>query len=253
MHRPQSVARWSGSVAAIAMGLAWLHLLGAGDLGGPPLSVHGAASWLENRDAAAAAFALVRLVALVFGWYLLLIAALGGAARLLRLPRLSSVAERLTFPFARGMVGGMALLGVMAGPPPVQPPTPDSMIELDEHATLHLLPDDSAVPTPAPASVPAATPSPEQVPPATPSPEPVPPAIQAASNPDAWVVQPGESFWSIAAEHLADVNGRPVSEREVDSYWREVVELNRSRLVVPSDADLLFVGQAIELPATASD
>jgi hypothetical protein len=63
------------------------------------------------------------------------------------------------------------------------------------------------------------------------------------------VVQHGESFWSIAAEHLADVNGRPVSEREVDSYWRQLVEINRSRLANPNDADLLFAGQEIDLPA----
>jgi hypothetical protein len=227
MKEPQPVARWIGSMAAIALALMWLHLLGAGDLDGALL----------------AAFALLRLVALAFGWYLLLITALGGTAHLLRLRWLSSIVERLTPPFARGMLGGMALLGVMAAPPPVPPHPPDSMIELDEHATLHLLPDTPTAPTPASAPVPAATPAPE----------PAPNAIQAMSDPDAWVVQPGESFWSIAAEHLADVNGRPVSEREIGSYWRQVIEVNRSRLVNPNDVDLLFTGQTIELPAIASD
>jgi hypothetical protein len=242
MKEQQLVARWIGAMAAIALALMWLQVLGRGDLGGPPLSVHGAVAWLENRDAVTAAFALVRVVAFGFGWYLLLLTAIGGAARLLRLRRLSSVVERLTFPFARGLLGGMALLGVMATPPPVPPPTPDSMIELEEHATLRLLPDGPVEPAPAPA--PASAPTPEAAPAPTPASE------EARS--DAWVVQPGESFWSIAAEHLAEVNGGPVSDREVDSYWRQVVERNRSQLVNPSDVDLLFVGQEIELPAVAS-
>ena len=42
-----------------------------------------------------------------------------------------------------------------------------------------------------------------------------------------------------------------MSEREIASYWRQVIELNRARLVNPHDADLLFTGQIIELPAIA--
>ena len=245
-------------MAAIAVGLVWLHLLGSGDLGAPPLSLDGAASWLDNRDTAIAAFALLRLVALGFGWYLLLITGIGGAARYLQLARVTSVVDRLTFPFARGLLGGMALLGVMAAPPPAQPPPPDSMIELSSDPTPRRAAgrcaDDRDV---APLARPLATPPRSRLrrPPRAPAssragtdrPHPEP----ASADADAWVVQPGESFWSIAAEHLADVNGHPVSEREVASYWREVVELNRSRLVNPNDADLLFTGQVIELPAVA--
>ena len=76
------------------------------------------------------------------------------------------------------------------------------------------------------------------------------PASAAPDN--TWVVQPGESFWSIAQEHLSDVNGHAVSERDVAAYWRQVVELNRPVLVNPDDADLLFVDQVIELPAVTS-
>jgi hypothetical protein len=256
MTQSQLVRRWIGSMATVAVGLVWLHLLGAGDLGAPPLSLHDAASWLDNRDTAIAAFALLRLVALGLGWYLLLTTAIGGTARLLQLPRLTSVVERLTLPFARGMLGGMALLGGMAAPPAVQRHTPDSMIELsaeptsttvptdssaiDDHATLHLLPDTGAPVTPV-------TPAP------APMPTPVAPTLPEASTADAnsWVIQPGESFWSIAVEHLADVSGRPVTERELGSYWHQLVERNRSQLVNPNDADLLFTGQVIDLPAVA--
>jgi hypothetical protein len=244
MTRSRLIVRWLGSVTAVAVGLAWLHLLGRGDLGGPPHSLDGLAPWLEQRDAALVTFALLRVVALGFGWYVLTVTTIAGAARLLHLPRLSSLVERLTLPFARGMVGGMALLGVTAAPPPTTQPPPDSMIEIEEHATLHLLPDTSSTvaPGPAPTSTVASTPPP--APTAAPAPDTV-----AASATDAWVVQPGESFWSIAAEHLADVNGRPVSDQEVDAYWRQLIDVNRSRLVNPTDIDLLFTGQALALPA----
>lgn len=250
MTRPALVKRWLGSVAVITVALAWLHRLGAGDLAAPPLSIDGATSWLDHRDTAVAAFALLRVLAIAFGWYLLLVTAIGGASRYLQLPRMTSVLERLTVPFARGLLGGsLALLGVMAAPPA---PThaPDAMVELSadepsttvepaptvtEQATLHLITD---VANPA-TTLPAAT-------------EPPPTATLPVTDPQrTWIVQPGESFWSIASEHLSDINGRAVTEREVDPYWRQVIEVNRSRLVNPNDADLLFTGQVLELPAVA--
>lgn len=244
MQRSRLITRWITSLAAIALSLAWLHRLGTGDLGAPPLSFDGLRAWLDHRDTTLAAFALVRLVALGFGWYLLVITAIGGAARYLELARLTSVVDRFTLPFARGLLGGMALLGVMASPPPLRPqPAPNSMVELPSdptsttststtsttaptaHATLHLLPNTPIAPAPAPA--------------------PVTPDVDA----NTWVVEHGESLWSIAAGHLGDVRGHAVGEREVATYWRQVVELNRSRMANPRDPDLLFTGQVVELPA----
>jgi hypothetical protein len=247
--------RWIASMIAIAAGLLWLHRLGAGDFGVPPLTLDGTRSWLEHRDTAVAVFALLRLVAVGFGWYLLLITAIGGAAGALRLRPVTSAVDRLTFPFARGLLGGVALLGVMGTPPSIPSDASDSMIELspeptvvpdttipEDSATLHLLPGPSA-PSAAPS---VAAPSPE------PSPSPTAPSADTTGSIDTWVVQHGESFWSIAAEHLGDVTGRPMDERDISSYWREVVEVNRSRLANPADADLLFAGQEIELPAVTA-
>jgi hypothetical protein len=256
---PYQVIRWISSMAAIAVGLAWLHLLGAGDLAAPPMSVGGAASWLEHHDTAVAVFVLLRLAAIGMGWYLLIVSGIGGAARALQLRRATSAIDRLTLPFARGILSGMAVFGVGAAPPPVLPRSPDSMVELspdltstvpatdtsavDDSATLRLLPDTS-VPAP-PSSVPAYA-VPAQVP------LPPPDTDDPGATDSAWVVQHGDSFWSIASEHLADVSGRSVTEGEVGSYWRQLVERNRSRLVNPNDADLLFTGQVIELPAVTS-
>lgn len=64
---------------------------------------------------------------------------------------------------------------------------------------------------------------------------------------DVWSVEPGESFWSIATEVLADRWGRPPSDGEVTPYWRALVEANADRLVT-GDPDLLYAGQVLVLP-----
>ena len=249
----QQFTRWIGSMTAIAVGLLWLELLGAGGLDPPPWSVDGAVSWLEHRETSVVVFALLRLCAVAVGWYLLLITAFGGVARALRLRRVSSAVSHLTLPFARSIVGGVTLLGVMGPPPPVAAQTSDSMVELPpdptsttaaiaaDTATLHLLPETTTTSAPPPTAAPAPSPMPEPT-----------PTSPNADSTTMWVVQPGESFWSIAAEHLADINGAQVSEREVGTYWRQVIEINRSRLANPADADLLFIGQELELPAVTS-
>jgi hypothetical protein len=260
MKPPNPTARWIVSMAAVALSLAWLHRLGSGDLGAPPLSIDGVGSWLDHRDTVTAAFALLRLVAIAIGWYVFAVAAIGGVARSLRLARLSAAVDRVTLPFARGMVGGMALFGVMAGPAPVAPHSPDAMVELPadpapttDVATLHLLPDVEIAPPTTADSAP--TPLPPSTPSTPPAPLPSPPAAESTpslTGVDTWIVQPGESFWSIASEHLSDANGHTASDEEVATYWRQVVDHNRSRLVNPDDADLLFNGQEIELPPVVS-
>ena len=123
MRRSHSVMRWLGSVAAITLSLVWLHRLGAGDLTAPPLSMSGTTAWLDHRDTITAAFALLRVIAIGFGSYLLLITTVAGGAHYLRLSRISSAVDRITLPFAKGMLGSMALLGVLAAPPAPTPPT----------------------------------------------------------------------------------------------------------------------------------
>jgi hypothetical protein len=78
-------------------------------------------------------------------------------------------------------------------------------------------------------------------------------AVMPASDPagvteEAWTVEPGESFWSIAEEHLTDALGRTPSEKEVTRYWDVVVQANRDRLADGNNPDLLFPGQQLVLP-----
>ena len=70
----------------------------------------------------------------------------------------------------------------------------------------------------------------------------------AGPAPASWIATPGDSLWSLAERGLSVSSGRSVSEAELVPYWRTVVERNRSRLVDPTNADLIFPGQVFEVP-----
>jgi len=67
------------------------------------------------------------------------------------------------------------------------------------------------------------------------------------------VVESGDDFWSIAEEALEEAWGRPPTSTEISSYWRQVIDANRYRLLPPYDPDLIFPGQTFELPAIPDD
>jgi len=177
---------------------------------------------------------LVRVEALGFAAYLLVLTGVSAVVRLLALPQATRLVDRLTLPVLRGMFGGAAALGVMAVPGPVHrlpqavtAPAPDA----DGQATLHLEGPEPAPEAPATAPAPAPAPSP------------------APAPNDTWVVQPGDSLWSIAASHLADVQGESAPDTDVVVMWHRLIDLNRDRLVNPDDPDLIFADQVFELPA----
>jgi hypothetical protein len=242
-------------VVGLACVIWLLQAAGRGPLGGPPLaSATGAREWLANRDAATAAMALLRLVALGLAWYVLgatLLAAVAGHR-----------VDAITVPALRRLVHGFAGITLTAGAatlavspgndrpvaadaatmrrlPPVAPDAavmrlvPDADVEWmyaldpagtggdeDGTATLILLQE---APAPQPASVPA----------------PVDSHVTVVA---------GGSLWQISEEALTDAFDRPVSDREVAAYWRQVMELNRRNLVDPDNPDLLRPGQIITLP-----
>ena len=82
---------------------------------------------------------------------------------------------------------------------------------------------------------------------------PVPPAVPPTPAIDrtAWVVEPGDSFWSIAADVTAAPDGSPADERTVTRYWHALIEANRSRLPDPRNPDLLVPGQHLTVPPPA--
>jgi hypothetical protein len=63
-----------------------------------------------------------------------------------------------------------------------------------------------------------------------------------------WRVQPGESFWAIAAANVRAHIAEP-SEQQIARYWRELIAANIDRLAVPGDPDLIFGGQELVLPS----
>ncbi len=74
---------------------------------------------------------------------------------------------------------------------------------------------------------------------------------EALENDETWPVSTGDSFWSIAEETLAESWGRvDLSDREIATYWKTLIEANEARLVEPGNPDLLLPGQELELPPT---
>ncbi len=65
---------------------------------------------------------------------------------------------------------------------------------------------------------------------------------------DDYVVQPGDSLWSIAANRLTALRGEPPCESEVAAYWVALIDANRAKLR-SGDPDLIYPGEHVELVA----
>ena len=219
----------------LVLALAGLHALGGrGSLAAPPLNDLG--GWLERVDAATASFAVLRLVALALGWYLLATTVLAVGLRLSRADGAATGVEAATPAFVRRLVRGAVGITLAAGAMtsgaaaaddapvtmrrlPDEPAVEMRRLDDDPPVTMRRLPDDAVTEAPAP-----------------------PPAAAT------WTVQAGESFWVVAERVLADAWQRIPDDREIDPYWRLLVETNRDRLADPRNADLLFPTQVLEVP-----
>jgi nucleoid-associated protein YgaU len=228
---------------------------------------------------------LLRLAALAGAFYLAACALLLLAAALVRRPRMAASALRLTPATVRRLVSGGGGLGLAAGtllagsPSPVAAApavlvtasfpdddpvagTTATMTRVDRSAEDDTggrpAGDDKASPTAtmtrrrpdaasrlgplpaAPSRAPASTvPS---------SASPVGTAHEAAPAPATWVVEPRDSFWSIAAETLSTPGGGQPTDREIDGHWRRLMAANRDRLIDTTNPDLLVPGQELVLP-----
>ncbi len=230
----------AGYILALLSALVGLHLLGSGALAPPPLTRGGTAlqRWLETRDPAVAAFAVIRGGVAIAAWYLLGTALAGVAVRTVGAARAASAIDAMSLPAARRLlqaaaglsltvsaVGATTALTAPAGPAgaPVRRAADEDPVMMfslpEEEVVMVRLPDDA-------------------------------PAPSAAPLPDsgAWTVRPGDHFWRVAEGVLTSVWHRSPSDRETTPYWRQMVETNRSRLVDPTNPDLLIPGQVIELP-----
>lgn len=72
--------------------------------------------------------------------------------------------------------------------------------------------------------------------------------LPTAAAPTTTVVSRGDSLWSIAERTVTGRLGRPARDHETAPYWRVLIEVNRQRLVDPTNPDLIHPGQELILP-----
>lgn len=201
-----------------ASGLAVAALVGAGSgaLAGPPSASWSAVEgWYGQVGAARAVLVGLRLVALVGAGWILAASGLQLLARLSPAGAVRAVADALSPLVLRGLAHGVAGMSVtvsLVGPPTPTDPPGTAVMEVV---------GDAQPPPIQPPVAPVAPPADEEV-----------------------VVEPGDSFWSLAADAVGD-HARPAA---VDDYWRRLIARNRARLVDPGNPDLLYPGQVLALP-----
>lgn len=262
--------------ALLALALGVLHGIGAGTLGVPLASAADLSTWVDRTPPDVMALALLRLAALACGWYLAVCTLVVALAQPLARPRLAALVARLSPALVRRLASGGGGLGLAAGT--LLASVPSTTIAT---ATVAAAPASAATSSAAPPgtgpTAPTATmarvdpgtpgsggpgaeaatatmtrlPGEDAARPSTPeppshSPPPLdPPADEAPAR---WIVEPGDSFWSIAAAAVAEPGVGRAPDRVVAGYWRRLIEANRDRLLDPGNPDLLVPGQELVLP-----
>lgn len=255
-----------GWIAGLGASLLILHMLGRGQLSPPPLDDPSSGrTWLDERDTPTAAFAIVRLLAIVATWYLIAATAIGLAARLVRLPRMVHIADLATLAPVRHILSSIAGVGLTAStvsmaavPLPVTSGSHASARRPAAAATRHRPPPPHTAATmqrlPPPTSPPgSATMRVVEEPPPPPSPPAPPPVagpVAPAPAPSMWTVRAGDTFWHVAEATLTAMWSRPPAAHELMPYWLAVIDHNRTKLADPANPDLIFVGQVLDLPPT---
>jgi hypothetical protein len=220
----------TAQIAAIVV----LHRLGRAPMLDVPL--HDLDGWLARTAAPDAVAAVLRVVALLLAWWLLLSTLVYLGASAIRLPRVVHASRRVTPRASRAWVERALAISVIAGgtlsaPAGAEPSPPPQPAVRTGRAD-------------APPTVVPATPAPAPDPAPAPGPAPAPPVSSVH------VVVPGESLWTIAAAHLAAGAGRTadqLTDPEIAPYWVRVCEHNRARLH-SGDVDLIHPGEVVELP-----
>lgn len=274
---PMRVAAWTAALVVVAR---LLLAPGTDTLWVPVTSFDDLSVWVSETPPADMVIALLRLAALAAVGYLLAATVLAVAARLISVRPLVAAADLLSPAVVRrlatggsgiGLVVGGAIAGLPApdlpfgagGEPvaltaaPAGPDTPSGMAT----ATMARVPAAEAAMTRLdPSTPPSATmtrvPDPVAVPPAAATPPVQAPTASSVPGPAAlevdptvWVVEPGDSLWSIAEEVTESTDGTPAAERTVTRYWQRLVAANRANLVDPHNPDLIVPGQRLVLPA----
>ena len=240
-----------------------LHALGR--LEGFAIDWSDPAGWLDTVAFEDAVGAVVLMVALVMAYWLLLSTLAYLAASMSGRPGTMGAVGWLTLPPVRRLVRRAVALSIaasaVAGPlaPAVANLTGGGsvpvVIEVDEGGRLHSPggpgapadEDRSDIVVPPhldPRPPPINTQEPERSPGADPS-------VDGSHN-HSVVVRRGDHLWSLSERHLAQVLGRSdLGEHEIARYWVRVIETNRGT-IRSGNADLIYPGEVIELPAVTA-
>jgi hypothetical protein len=233
--------------AAFVAAIWWLHRLGD-VLPAPAADPATWRGWALDAGAADALFALVRLAALGAAWYLLAVLVLGAAARLTRRRTLVAVVDAVSMGVVRRALDGALALSVTAGSLAVAT-TPAVWSLMNGPAAVALSTSAQSVP-------PVMTATPADDPPSTAGAAATPFAGTATMTADpgfvperAWLVQPGDHFWSIAEATLIARGVPTPTEAETAAYWLRLIDANAAQLLDPANPDLIVPGQVLDLPA----
>lgn len=235
-------------IAALLAVVVLLHRVGLGTLSTPPLLDRSELRlWLDARDAVTVAFALIRLVALALGWYLLVVTVFGLTARVTQIPALVRVTDMATVPAVRRVLGAIAGVGLTASAATLvatsvlgdRPAPVESTTDAIGDVVLQRLPDTSSarlrhLPD---TRTEDGTSTQKRI-----------SGDQGDPRATTWTAQPGDHLWHIAEATLADAWGRPPTDGEVTPYWQTLVDSNRNALADPSNPDLIYGGQTFALP-----
>lgn len=243
---------------------------------------HDISAWIDTTDPAAIAIGIVRLIAITLDVYLLATSLLSMIASLVRGERMLRWTESISLPavtrLARHVVGA-SIVSALAMPAPAIANDFGVDSTTAELPTLrHLLPSDpgpihtlDSTPRPSVSHSDADDPrhriasegshdagsAPSRVGPANTStsldltdPDAQSPSgtIDLDKNTRVHHVAPGENLWIIAHDEMRSQLGREPSEDELVDYWQILISHNQQRLVQPDNPDLVYPGQAIEVP-----
>ena len=234
-------------IGLLTLGLGSLHRLGAG----LPIEA------IAHNDFELALAALMRILGLATGYWLLLSVLAYLIAAVARLPAALQAIGWATLPLLRrlaDLVAARSLVVALAAPLPMadlvdpgyvpvpagDPPattttTAPSVSTTTTHPPAVALPP-PIIPVPPP-------PGPEVSPPET-EPQPMGPLLGELEM----VVRRGDHMWGLAEARLATKLGRPPTNQEIAPYWTRVVDINRQR-IRSGDPDLIFPGEVLVLPA----
>lgn len=252
--RCRAVARSAALVVLLVLVALGLWQVGDGSSGAPPLrSWRAAEDWYAAAGPELALVAVLRGVGLVLTAWLLVGASLELMAAVLGDATSRAAADLIAPRSLQRLVHGLAGLSLTAGLA-VAAPGAGTLAAADEPgtATMRVVDGPDATTNGPPPAAPA-VPAPVVPPPVAPAPAVLAPPVPAPASPQAPLdrrvrVEAGDCFWSISADVLADVLGRPAGDAEIAAHWRRLIDANRDRLVDPSNPDLLYPGQELVLP-----